>query len=96
MQIRLLVSAVRDLCWFREYYKRVFPQGEKRARKQYQITRNLLNENPLIGRQITHKFRRVKIVATPFSLIYCINRKNKSIDIVRVWDERCDPEKLGE
>ncbi len=87
MKVKFLDSAVKDLIWFEYYYNSHFPDGKKKARQQYNITKSLIKKNPYIGhRTEVEGVREFSIPKIPFSLIYRI--KNNDIEIINVWDER--------
>ncbi|XCN73315.1 MAG: type II toxin-antitoxin system RelE/ParE family toxin [Candidatus Electrothrix aestuarii] len=95
MQVKFLTSSLNDLKWFRHYYESVFPQGGKKAQKQFHSTKDLIKENPYIGHVIKDKnILEFSIPNIPFSFIYRI--KGEVIEILRVWDERQDRGKLRE
>ncbi len=89
MQFQFSEKALEDLKWFRYYYESVFPQGVKKAQKQYYLTKSLLRKNPYLGYSIDEeKTREFSIPKIPFSFIYRI--KEDRIEVLRVWDERQD------
>ena len=89
MRIKFLRSALEDLKWLRFYYESVFPQGTRKAQKQYYLAKSLLKENPYIGHSTDVKnVREFSIPTIPFSFIYCINED--VIEVLRIWDERQD------
>ncbi|PTM94306.1 type II toxin-antitoxin system RelE/ParE family toxin [Mycoplana dimorpha] len=94
MEIVYLPSAVADLQWMRLYYSRVFPQGARRARQHLLATERLLADNPYAGEATgIADVREFPIRRTPFSIIYRV--RSRRLEILRVWDQRGDPHKLG-
>jgi plasmid stabilization system protein ParE len=93
MRLAYLDSAKPDLAWFQVYYSSIFPEGAAQATARYVNTIDILVRNPYIGRPIGQDgLRRLPIPKTPFSVFYRI--VEDFIEIVRVWDQRRDPEKL--
>ncbi|WP_284310548.1 type II toxin-antitoxin system RelE/ParE family toxin [Labrys miyagiensis] len=89
MRIIYLPSTKADLRWFRQYYTRHFPEGQKRAREHYYAAVIMLSENPYSGKAIEMgEARELAIPRTPFSLVYAI--RNGQIEIIRLWDGRAD------
>lgn len=94
MRIKFLESALEDLRWFRLYYESIFPQGLKKAQKQYYSTKGLLKENPHIGHVTDERdgVREFSIPNIPFSFIYRVGED--VIEVLRVWDERQNRENI--
>lgn len=93
MKLVYLPSTVADLGWFRVYYTEIFPDGLKRAQKQFRIVEQLLRENPRIGRNTEFpNVRELNIAKTPFSIIYRLTPKR--IEILHIWDSRANPASL--
>jgi len=92
MKIAYLPSTLEDLEWMRNYYTSVFPEGATRAREHLQATEILLCSHPDIGHETSVSgVLEFTIQKTPFSIIYRIN--GDRIEILRVWDNRGDPER---
>lgn len=79
----------------RTYYSSVFPDGAKRAARQYRRVCDTIRRNPLIGHLLEdmEEVRELSIPRTPFSFIYRLVEDR--IEILRVWDQRGDRAKLG-
>jgi plasmid stabilization system protein ParE len=89
MKIAYLPSTKRDLRWFRRYYTRHFPEGQKRARESIYAAEIMLAENPYSGRAMEDSnAREMQIPLTPFSFIYIV--QTGRIEIIRLWDCRAD------
>ena len=88
MKIVFLASSSNDLRWFKRYYVSVFPEGRKKADKQYLTTLTVLRENPLAGHPSAtiDDAREFHISRTPFSFMYRVNMDH--IEIMRVIDSR--------
>jgi plasmid stabilization system protein ParE len=87
MKIVFLVSARRDLLWFRQYYGQIFPEGEKRAAEQFKASIATLKRHPQIGHEIKGlTIREFTLPRTPFSFIYRI--QHDRIEVLRLWDNR--------
>jgi toxin ParE1/3/4 len=81
--------ALDDLEWFERYYTEIFPDGSKRAEKQYFRTKQTIRDFPEIGRPVIGKNRREYIIpGIPFSFVYRI--KKDHIEVLRVIDQRSD------
>ena len=95
MKLVFLPSARADLLWMRTYYSSVFPDGARRAARQYQRVCDTIRRNPLIGHVLENmeEVRELSIPRPPFSFIYRI--VDDRIEILRVWDQRGDRAKLG-
>ena len=93
MKLIYLNSTKPDLAWFRVYYGSVFPEGAAQAAARYVTAIDNLTINPYIGRPIGQDgLRKLTIPKTPFSVFYRVMEDR--IEIVRIWDQRADPEKL--
>jgi plasmid stabilization system protein ParE len=88
VEIVFLRAALKDLVWFRQYYKAVFPEGSAKARTQFTSIIQVLIDNPFIGHISTDHIdvRELHIARTPFTVIYRI--KDTTIEVLRVWDDR--------
>lgn len=65
----------------------------EKAQKQFHSTKGLIKNNPYIGHLIQdNNIMEFSIHKTPFSFIYLI--RGEVIEVLRVWDERQDREKL--
>jgi tryptophan synthase alpha chain len=94
MKLVYLASANEDLAWFQEYHGRIFHAGSERATRRYVRAVNTLCDHPFMGRQVDETgLRSYSIPHLPFAIIYRVTREH--IEIVRVWDQRADPMKLG-
>lgn len=94
MEIVYLPSAVADLQWMRLYYSRVSPQGARRARQHLLAIERLLADNPHAGEAMgIADVREFPIRRTPFSIIYRV--RSRRLEILRVWDQRGDPHRIG-
>jgi plasmid stabilization system protein ParE len=94
MRLVYLASANDDLAWFQEYYGSVFQAGSERATRRYVRAVATLCEHPYIGRPVGETgLRAYSIPRLPFAIIYRVTRDH--IEVVRVWDQRADPAKLG-
>lgn len=91
MRLVYLPTAFPDIAWMRRYYRDIFPQGAKKVREQIYAVERLILENPNIGRRIAGG-REFPIVRTPFVMVYRV--RGDTIEVVRVWDARRDPEAL--
>jgi plasmid stabilization system protein ParE len=93
MKLIYLDSSKPDLAWLRTYYGSVFSEGSASASARYIKTIELLQRSPYIGRPVGQDdLRRLPILRTPFTVFYRVIEDR--IEIVRVWDQRADPEKL--
>ena len=94
MDLIFLASTRPDLEWFRSYYGTIFPEGSIKASAAFVAAVDKLVANPYIGRPMVREgFRRLLIAKTPFLIIYQVSATR--IDVVRIWDQRADPTKLG-
>ena len=95
MRLVFLPSAQSDLGWMRSYYTFVFPEGARRAIRQYMRTCDLLRNNPQIGHPVEDfaGVREFSIPRMPFSFIYRV--VGDRIEVLRVWDQRGDRSRLG-
>jgi plasmid stabilization system protein ParE len=93
MKLIYLDSTKPDLAWFRVYYGSVFPEGAAQAAARYIKAIDNLTGNPYIGRPIGQDgLRKLTIQKTPFSVFYRV--MEDCIEIVRIWDQRANPEGL--
>jgi plasmid stabilization system protein ParE len=94
VEVVYLPRAVADLRWLRRYYAVVFPEGAKRARERVLATERLLSENPHVG-ELTGiaDVREFPVRRTPFLFVYRI--RSDRVEILRVWDQRGDPQRFG-
>jgi plasmid stabilization system protein ParE len=92
MKIRFLASSATSVAWVQNYYSEVFKAGRKNYSQQYFKAKRSLRDNPEIGYLFggVEGVRKYEIVNTPFSFVYRI--KNDEIQILRVWDNRREPE----
>lgn len=94
MRLVYLASANDDLAWFQEYYSGIFHAGSEHATKQYVRAVTTLSDHPYIGKPVDETgLRSYSIPRLPFAIIYRVTQDH--IEIVRVWDQRADPAKLG-
>lgn len=94
MDLIFLDSTGPDLDWFRSYYGSIFPEGSIKASAAFVAAVDRLMANPYIGRPMLREgFRKLLISKTPFSIVYQVSATR--IDVVRIWDERANPAKLG-
>ena len=91
MKLVYLPTAFPDIVWMRRYYRNIFPQGAKKAREQLFATERLIMENPEIGKPF-RKGREFPVLRMPFSIVYRV--RGDTIEVVRVWDGRRNPEDL--
>ena len=89
MRLVFLRSAEGDLRWFRHYYENVFPDGGRRAWRQYAKAARRLVSLPLLGHPSDGKgIREYAIGGLPFSFIYRV--VDDRIEILRLWDQRAE------
>jgi tryptophan synthase alpha chain len=94
MRLVYLASANDDLAWFQEYYGCIFHTGSEHATRQYVKAVATLSNHPYIGRSVGETgLRSYSIPRLPFAIIYRVTKDH--IEVVRVWDQRADPAKLG-
>ena len=94
MRLVYLESTRLDLVWFRTYYRSVFQEGAAQAGARYVKAIDNLRANPYIGPPIGQDgLRKLVIPKTPFVVFYRVS--DDRIEIVRIWDQRADPEELG-
>lgn len=95
MKIIFLVTSDEDVRWFKRYYRRIFPEGYKRANAQMSRTLDLLREHPRLGHPAPEPgLLKLAILGTPFSLTYRI--ADERIEILRVFDGRANPARLSD
>lgn len=93
MKLIYLASTTPDLVWFRAYYRSAFPEGAANAGLRFIKTIDILRSNPYIGRPIGQDgLRKLSVPRTPFSIFYRLTEDH--IEVVRIRDQRADPEKL--
>lgn len=94
MKLVFLPSTRLDLLWMRTYYAHIFPDGAKRAAKQYGKVCGIIRNNPLVGHPVEEieDVREFSIPQTPFSFIYRVS--DDRIEVLRVWDQRNDRSRL--
>lgn len=94
MKVAYLKAAQSDMSWFRHYYRSVFPEGRNAVHEHFRRALATLLANPRIGKAlVVAGAREYSITRTPFSFIYRIN--GDTLEIMRAWDQRSDPEKSG-
>lgn len=88
MRLVYLPSAVRDVAWFRFYYRAVFPAGDRNARNNLRAVQDLVKANPYIGRPSPDRdgVRELHVRKTPFTMIYRV--APEQIEILRLFDGR--------
>ncbi|MCO6382545.1 type II toxin-antitoxin system RelE/ParE family toxin [Oceanicola sp. 502str15] len=88
MSVVFLPSAARDLVWFRQYYRSVFPGGSPKASAHFRAAVATLEANPYAGRRGEGclQVRELAIPRTPFLLIYRVAPTR--IEVLRLWDTR--------
>lgn len=94
MKLIFLASTRDDLAWFEEYYRDVFRAGADRATRQFSKATKTLSDHPYLGRPLKNdRLRSYSVPRIPFTIVYRVT--DEQIEIVRVWDQRGDPAKLG-
>lgn len=94
MRISYSEVAKGDLSWFRIYYRSVFPEGGETASWKYLIAIRNPREHPRMSRPTEAPgVRELPIAGTPFSILYTII--GTTIEVLRAWDNRADPEARG-
>ena len=94
MKLVYLASANDDLAWVQEYYGTVFRAGAEHATTQYLRAIATLSQYPHIGKSVDETgLRSYSIPRLPFAIIYRVTEEH--VEIVRVWDQRSDPARLG-
>ena len=87
MNVIFKARALDDLEWFEKYYTEIFPDGAKRAERQFFKTKQILKDFPDIGRSFRTKNQREYVIpGIPFSFVY--RRKLNTIEVIRVLDLR--------
>ena len=88
MKIVFLASTVRDLKWFRHYYRAVFAEGSEKAGAHFRAALATLSANPHAGRRSEPEMevRELSIPRTPFIIIYRVTPLQ--IEVLRLWDTR--------
>ena len=90
MQIVYLPSSIKGIEWMRFYYKSSFREGSAKARNQIKLFKELLQNNPYIGKSLEEfeDVRELAVSGTPFSIIYRIT--NTQIEILNIHDQRSE------
>jgi plasmid stabilization system protein ParE len=87
MRVVFLDEALRDLEWFRRYYRSVFPDGSAGARARFRKALANLQKYPRMGPAMEgSEFRSHPIARTPFRIVYRI--ADDTIEIARIRDQR--------
>jgi plasmid stabilization system protein ParE len=95
MKLTFRPQAETDLRWFALYHAERVPEGRRKAEQKLRSSIELVLANPLAGRRMERLPARLfPVQHTPFVLIYTV--MGDTIDILRVWDARSDPEDLSE
>ncbi len=93
MNLVFLESTKPDLDWFRTYYEKIFPEGAAAARRHYVKAIDNIVFSPYIGQPVgMDGLRKFSVRKTPFAVVYQVFEDR--IEIVRIWDQRADPELL--
>lgn len=93
MKISFRATAQQDLRWFEYYHANRITGGRKRAEQRLRAALQLLKANPYAGTSVGEAdARSFPVLRTAFVLHYVII--GDTIEILRVWDSRSDPEKL--
>ena len=91
MQLVFLPEAAASLRWFHRYYTREFPAGKANALIRFQAMKDVLRENPEIGRPLEGRDIRLYLLPkTPFAVIYRL--RPGRIEILALHDQRSDPD----
>ena len=94
MRLIYLASANDDLAWVQEYYGSIFHAGGEHARRRYVKAIATLCDHPYVGKAVDESgLRSYSIPRLPFAIVYRITEEH--IEVVRVWDRRSDPARLG-
>ena len=89
MQIAYLASAKPGLKWFRRYYTRIFPEGEKTAVEQFNRMQRVLASAPMIGKPFEDSGSREYVIPRiPFTVIYRIS--GETIEVQLLLDQRAE------
>jgi hypothetical protein len=95
VKTKILPTAQQDARWFRMYYSDIFPQGRRKAERQLNQARMMIERHPLAGvLKANGKTQTLVIGRTPFSLEYAIFPD--FIGILRIRDQRSDPSRLSD
>ncbi len=87
MKIVFKRQALNDLAWFERYYTEIFPDGSRRAEKQFFKAAQTIRNFPEIGRPAMGKAKREYVIpGIPFSFVYRIVVDR--IEVLRVLDHR--------
>jgi plasmid stabilization system protein ParE len=93
MKLSFRATALQDLKWFELYHSERVSGGRKNAARQLRSTLKLLKTNAFAGKPVgVADARSFPVRKTPFVLHYLV--VDDTIEILRVWDSRADPEKL--
>ena len=93
MKISFRATAQQDLRWYEYYHAHRISGGRKRAEQRLRSALQLLKANPYAGISVGEaNARSFPVLRTAFVLHYLII--DDTIQILRVWDSRADPEKL--
>jgi tryptophan synthase alpha chain len=94
MKLIFLASTNDDLAWFQEYYGGIFQAGADRATTRFAKAIANLSKYPYIGSSLGQDDLRIyNVPRIPFAIVYRVT--DDHIEIVRIWDQRSDPAKLG-
>lgn len=87
MRFVYLSSAKKDLACFRKYYSTVFPEGSGNAKRNYQLMKRVLTENPMAGHPVGGNDSRLYVISRkPFSVIYRL--RPGRIEVLALQDNR--------
>jgi plasmid stabilization system protein ParE len=93
MKLSFRATAQQDLRWFEYYHTHRVSGGRKKAELRLRAAIQLLKANPYAGVSVGEgNARSFPVLRTAFVLHYVVI--SDTIEIVRVWDSRADPEKL--
>lgn len=88
MKIQFLESSAPGIRWMRRYFREQPQLNAKAASERYKTTKNLLKQEPYIGRvfdEIEGVFDK-EISKTHFSIIYAV--KDETVYIIDIRDRR--------
>lgn len=90
-----LPPSKRDLRWFHEYYRRVFPEGKRKADAAFRALRQHLRENPEIGHasDIVAGALEFPLTRTPFTVLYRVTASE--VQVLRIYDQRNEFSNIG-
>jgi plasmid stabilization system protein ParE len=93
MKLSFRATALQDLKWFEYYHANRVSSGRKKAERNLGKTIDLFLANPFLGKPLgVVGARSFPVLRTAFVLHYVI--VGDTLEVVRVWDSRADPEKL--